>query len=141
MLQEIIKIANDGFGLILGVSSLVFGALLWRLRGIFTARADFEVMQARMDLMAKQLATSEDSTKAVQALDNRFDELSEKVVSLEADLKVIQAEMEHLPSKDDVAKITTTLAELKSGHTHLAQSQARMEGAVTRIEDYLLKAR
>lgn len=141
MLQEILKIANDGVALVLGIGGLVFGALLWRLRGIFTSRADFEALQARLDLVVKQVAASEDNSKAVQAINGRFDELSEKVVTLEAEMRVIHAELEHLPSKDDVAAISTTLAELKSGHTHLVQSQARMEGAVTRIEDYLLKAR
>ncbi len=141
MLEEILKVANQGVGLLLGLGGLGFAALLWRLRGIFTSRGDFEAMQARMEAMARQLSAIEGNGKAVQQLDGRMDELSEKVVTLEAEMRVIHAELEHLPSKDDVAAISTTLAELKSGHTHLVQSQARMEGAVTRIEDYLLKAR
>ncbi len=141
MLQDILKAANDGVALIIGIGGLAFGALLWRLRGIFTARSDFDALQARLDLLTKQVAASEDNSQAVQVLDGRVADLAEKVVNLEAEVRVIHAEMEHLPSKEDVAAISTSLAELKAGHVGLARSQERMEGAVTRIEDYLLKAR
>ena len=61
------------------------------------------------------------------------------VNALEKRVAVLELEMEHLPSKDDIAELKLSLADLKGSVNVFGESLAGVQRTVSRIDGYLRK--
>lgn len=90
------------------------------------------------------LATRQDLTKGLDAADERVSgelqgiresqrELSDRVLKIETDIR-------HLPSAEDINEIKHSIAKLGGTADATGRELTTLSRAVTRIEDFLLKA-
>lgn len=70
-----------------------------------------------------------------------FSVLSKKVEAQVHDIAMIRKDIEHLPDADQFAQLSQAVVKLTAMTDALDERVTRIDAAVTRIEDYLLKGR